>query len=99
MRINTHRRLGLHNPVEQWFSTFLTLQPFNAIHVVMTHSHKIIMLLHNCNFATVINYNTNILEIEACQCCLNQQIENCCSGEHAPVTTDLLLLKDSRTFH
>jgi hypothetical protein len=35
-------------PVEQWFSTFLIVQPFNSVfHVVVTPSHKIISLLLN----------------------------------------------------
>ena len=46
----------------QWFSTFLMLRPFNAApHVVVTPNHKIIaLMLHNCNFATVMNHNVNI---------------------------------------
>ena len=50
------------NTVEQWFSTFLMLRPFNTVpHVVVTSNHKIIsLLLHNCNFATVMNYNVNM---------------------------------------
>ena len=49
-------------PVEQWFSTFLILRPFNTVpHLVVTPNHKIILLLiHNCNFATVMNYSVNI---------------------------------------
>ena len=47
---------------EQWFSTFLMLQPFNMVpHVVVTPTHKIILLLlHNYSFATVVNCNLNI---------------------------------------
>ena len=45
--------------LQQWFSTFL--MPFNTIPHVVTSSHKIIsLLLHNYNFATVINCNVNI---------------------------------------
>jgi hypothetical protein len=48
--------------LEQWLSTFLMLGPFNTVpHVVVTPKHKMIsILLHNYNFATVINYNVNI---------------------------------------
>jgi hypothetical protein len=40
----------------QWFSAFLMLQLFKIVlHVVVTPNHNIIlMLLHNCNFATVM---------------------------------------------
>ena len=40
----------------------LRLLPFDTVlHVVMIPSHKIILLLlHNCNFATVRNHNVNI---------------------------------------
>jgi hypothetical protein len=43
--------------LDQWFSTFLTLTPFNAVpHVVVTPNHKVILLLlHNCIFATVMS--------------------------------------------
>jgi hypothetical protein len=46
----------------QWFSISLMLRPFNTVlHVVVTLSHKIIvLLLHNSNFATVMNQNVNI---------------------------------------
>jgi hypothetical protein len=38
------------------------IQPFNTVpHGVVAPNHKIISLLfHNCNFATVRNYNVNI---------------------------------------
>jgi hypothetical protein len=29
-------------------------------HVVVTANYKILLLLHNCNFATVLNHNINI---------------------------------------
>ena len=51
------------NPVsEQWFSTVWMQRPFNTLpHVVLTPNHEIILLLlHNCNFATVMNSNVNI---------------------------------------
>ena len=37
------------------------LQPFNTVpHVMVTDNPKIIsLLLHNCNFATVMNHNVN----------------------------------------
>jgi len=43
--------------VNQWFSTFLMLLPFNTVpHVRVMPNHKTIsMLLHNHNFATVMN--------------------------------------------
>ena len=43
--------------LEQWFSTFLKVQPFNTVpHVVMTPNHQIIsVLLHKYNFATIMN--------------------------------------------
>ena len=46
---------ALCNDLEQWFSTFLMLQPSHTIpHVVVTHNYGIILLLlHNCDFATV----------------------------------------------
>jgi hypothetical protein len=42
--------------LKQWFSTFLMLQVFNADpHVVVTPNLKIIvLLLPNCNFATIM---------------------------------------------
>jgi hypothetical protein len=45
--------------LDQCFPTFLALGPFNTVpHVVVTPSHNIILLLlHNCNFATVVNLN------------------------------------------
>jgi hypothetical protein len=41
--------------IEQQFSTFLTLWPFNTVpRVVVTSNHSIFsLLLHNCNFATL----------------------------------------------
>ena len=47
------------NPKTQWFSTFLKLQPFNTVpYVVMTPNHRIIpLLLHICNYATVMDHN------------------------------------------
>jgi len=43
--------------LEQSLSTFLKLQQFNTVnHIVVTLNQEIILLLlHNCNFATVIN--------------------------------------------
>lgn len=45
--------------------TFLMLKPFTLVpHAVVTFHHKIILLLvHNCNFATVINHNVYILYV------------------------------------
>lgn len=47
--------------LELWFSAFLMLWPFNTVpQVVLTPNHKVIsLLLHNCNFATVVNRNVN----------------------------------------
>lgn len=49
-------------PPEQWFSTFLRLQPFHTVPPVgVTHSHTFIsLLLYNCNVATVVNYSISI---------------------------------------
>ena len=43
------------------FSTSQMLWPFNTVlHVVVTASHKIaLLLLHNCNFATVMSCHVN----------------------------------------
>jgi hypothetical protein len=48
--------------LEQWFSIYLILWPFNTLpHVSGTLNHKIISpLLHNCNFTTVMNHNVSI---------------------------------------
>ena len=53
----------VHNTLDLWVSTFLILQLLNTVsHVVVNPNHKIIsLLLHNCNFATVVNHNVNIL--------------------------------------
>jgi hypothetical protein len=41
--------------------TFPNAVTVNTVHVVLTPSHNIILLLlHNYNFATVMNYNVNI---------------------------------------
>lgn len=49
-------------PVEQWFSTFLKLRPFNKVsHAMVIPSLKTLSLwLHNCNLATVTRHNVNI---------------------------------------
>lgn len=46
----------------QWVSAFQMLSAFKTVaHVVMTPSHKIILLLsHNCDFATIMNHNADI---------------------------------------
>lgn len=46
----------------QWFSTSLTLRPFNTVgHIVVAPKHKIILWpLHNCNFDTAMNHDLNI---------------------------------------
>jgi hypothetical protein len=55
-------RCGSSDSPEQQFSASLKLQHFNTDPpVVMIPNHKIILLLlHNCNFATVMNHNVNI---------------------------------------
>lgn len=52
---------GLLSPPSLVFSHFLTLWPFYTVpHVVVTPNHKTILLLpHNCYFATV-NHNVKI---------------------------------------
>lgn len=40
--------------LEQWFSTFLRLPPFNTAHAAVTPNHKTTsLLLYHCNFAIV----------------------------------------------
>jgi hypothetical protein len=58
---------SLQGPLNQWFSAVLMLRPFNTVpHVVVTPPSpptiKLIplLLLYNCNFATVMNLNANI---------------------------------------
>ena len=45
--------------LDQWFSTFLMLRPFNTVpHLVVTPNYKVILLLpHNCHLAAVTNHN------------------------------------------
>lgn len=52
---------SLEYQLEQWFSTLLMLQPFNAVpHAAVTHNHtNISLLFHTYNFATM-NCNVNI---------------------------------------
>lgn len=42
-----------------WYSAFLMLWTFNPFHVVMTPTIKLSLLLHNCNFSTIVNCNVN----------------------------------------
>jgi hypothetical protein len=62
--LNSNREFPSYglDSIEQWFLTFLMLEPFNIVpHIVVIHNHKIIsLLLHNCNFPTVVNRNVNI---------------------------------------
>ena len=56
---------GARRRLEQWFLTFLVLQAFNIVpHVVVNPPPPTIklflLLLQNCNFATVMNHNVNI---------------------------------------
>ena len=47
--------------LERWFSTFLILQAFNTVPHGMKSNHKLFsLLLHNCNFATVMRHDENI---------------------------------------
>jgi len=48
--------------LEPWFSNFLMLWPFNTVpYVVVNPTIKLsLLLLHNCNFSTVMNHNLNI---------------------------------------
>ena len=79
------RQLSFHS-LAQWSLTFTMLWPFNTVHGVMTPNHKIIsLLLHNCNFVTVINHNVNIwyagyLTWDS-QRGQDRQVEKCCSRE------------------
>lgn len=62
---HSHWRKGAESVLEfldQWLSTFLVLGCLNAvIHAVLTPHQKIILLLlHRCNFVTVMNRNVNI---------------------------------------
>lgn len=49
-------------PLGQCFSTFLTLRPSNTdLHVVLTPTIILsTLLLQNCHFDTVINFNVNV---------------------------------------
>lgn len=48
----------------QWFSTFLMLQSCNTVPHVMVNAtiKSLSLLLHHCDFATLTNFNVNILE-------------------------------------
>ena len=54
--------LELRMRLEQWFSTFLMLWPFSTVPYVMVIPTVtgFLLLLHNCNFATVMDCNINI---------------------------------------
>jgi hypothetical protein len=67
----------------QLFSAFLMLRPFNTVpHVVVTPIVKSFsLLLHNWNFATVMNRSINILlgdPVKGIQKGHNLQVENHC---------------------
>jgi hypothetical protein len=56
-------RCFTYDLLQQWFLTFLMLWPFNTVpHVVVTCPtiQLSLLLLYNCNFATVWNHNLNI---------------------------------------
>ena len=57
------RPMAFPKTVELWFSTFLMRRPFSTVsHVVLTPNRKIIsLLLHNCNFGTIVNHNHNLI--------------------------------------
>ena len=59
---NTIHTYYVQNTLDLWVSTFLILQLLNTVsHVVVNPNHKIIsLLLHNCNFAAIINNNVTI---------------------------------------
>lgn len=50
--------------LNQWFSIFLMLQPLNTtLRVVVTLNHKTIsLLIHNCNFSTIMNHNVSDMQ-------------------------------------
>ena len=81
---------------EQWFSAFLMPWPFNNTvpHVVVTSNHKIILLLlHNCNFATVINHNVNIWYVT--QRVYDPQVENHCTRQSKiPCSLSIIPIED-----
>lgn len=58
----TELRRTRSEAVGQWFSAFQMLRPFNAVPpIVVTPTIRLFLLiLHNCNFATVMNSNVNI---------------------------------------
>ena len=49
---------SLAHLLEEWFSTFLMMQPFNTVpHAVGTPNHKVLSwLLHNCKFNVMSCY-------------------------------------------
>ena len=66
--------------LDQWLSTFLMLWPFDTVpHVVLTPNHKVVLLLHGCNFASC---NVNIWYAGYLTCGPQRgrgpQVENCC---------------------
>ena len=101
--------LSKRKVLEQRFSTFLMLRPFNTVpHVVVTPNHNIIsILLHSCHFATVINRSVNVQYsgylicdilwiVQSLKGVVTPQVENYCSwrkGERGPSLHGFLGLK------
>ena len=54
--------LQIMKTLHQWFSAFLIFWAFNTVsHIVVIPTTKLFLLvLHNCNFATVMNHNINV---------------------------------------
>ena len=65
LTVPLHLRDWLLQTLDQWFSTFLMLQPFSSIlNLVVAPIIKLfLLLLQNCNFAIVIYHNVNICYI------------------------------------
>lgn len=50
------------DPLEQWFSVFLVLQPFSTVPCVVVNPNRklFLLLLPNYNLVTVMNCSVNI---------------------------------------
>ena len=79
--------LAFPQALGQGFSAFLMLWPFSTVlYAVVTLDHKVILLLlHNCNFTTVMNCNVNVWDTGYLICDSQRgrdpQVENCCSRQ------------------
>jgi len=78
----SHRWVSRWLLLEQWVSTFLMLPPFHtAPCVVVTPTIKLfLLLLHKCNFATVLNYNVNSWYVQWSQATLVKGLLNPSKG-------------------